>query len=74
MTWRVVAALACGCELITLQEQSARAVNVGNAGSSSASVRSCGRCIYHLCRKCGQIPLADSEPDRLCNDCYEELN
>lgn len=57
--WQVIATLACGCELIHLE------------GRADAHERHTGPCVYHLCRKCGSIPAADSEPDRLCFACME---
>lgn len=54
--WRVVATRACGCEII---EQDGQTSN-----------RPTSPCVYHLCRVCGGVPLADSEPDELCEACF----
>ncbi len=64
MTWAVIDRLPCGCELI---EQTQPAYDT----FGTQCVRSLARCTVHLCRVCGAVPLADSEPDRLCEGCYE---
>lgn len=64
MTWRVIKTLSCGCELAELLTVSGPAY--------VTDLRPVARCVYHLCRKCGDVPSADSEPDRLCNGCMED--
>lgn len=51
-----IATLDCGCELIDIEGVTFERVT--------------GPCVYHCCRKCGAVPLADSEPDRLCESCW----
>lgn len=58
MSWNVIATRKCGCEIIELD--------------GVVSERSTGPCVYHMCRICGAVPLADSEPDSLCDNCYQE--
>ena len=57
MSWKVIATRRCGCEIIELD--------------GDVSERATGPCAYHLCRLCGDVPLADSEPDALCEGCYQ---
>jgi hypothetical protein len=63
MTWHVIATRKCGCEIAQLD-------NPAMPNHGEVSERATGPCAYHLCRVCGGVPLADSEPDCLCNDCY----
>lgn len=64
MGWNVTETLDCGCELIVLGEVP--------TPRQRSSLRPVAPCVYHLCRKCGAVPLADSEPDRLCPDCWDD--
>lgn len=56
--YRKIATLNCGCDLMAINNES--------------YVHKNGPCVYHDCRLCGHIVLADSEPDRLCYWCYED--
>lgn len=64
MSWNVIATRKCGCEIIELD-------NPALSNHGEISLRSVGPCVYHLCRLCGSVPLSDSEPDCLCDNCYQ---
>jgi hypothetical protein len=63
-TWlNVLDPLPCGCQ---------RAICLAPGWQyMETCLRPTGSCTEHLCRVCGNVPLADSEPDRLCPECFE---
>jgi len=65
MPWITIATRDCGCEIMQLDEP-------GDRQHGESFLRSIGPCKFHLCRLCGDTPLADAEPDELCLGCYLE--
>jgi hypothetical protein len=62
MSWRDITVLPCGCKLVQLHAP----IDIQH---NEVHVHPVGRCTTHLCRVCGAVPLADYEPDRLCEEC-----
>jgi len=63
MAWRDITVLPCGCKLQQLYAPS-------DEMHHQVCVHPVGSCTTHLCRVCGDVPLADAEPDRLCQGCW----
>lgn len=64
MSWRDITVLPCGCKLQQYYDHAAVEHN-------EVHVHPVDGCTIHLCRVCGAVPLADYEPDRLCENCAE---
>jgi hypothetical protein len=64
VNWQLVDTLDCGCEVIEIDDMF----------GPERSVRPTSNCVSHMCRKCGAVPAADAEPDRLCFDCMPKVS